>query len=390
LKRSGGKVVGAVQQVEKSLPLYPSFQVIQALPSMSAINEIPTASAVIGAPAGAVASAPQEQVVDLEGLTAQLKSLDSADLFKVMKSALAEAEKKAKVSAKALKAPAAKKEKKAGSMPKGKAPPQLGENRAWVTFTLKHALENGWESFVVQNKKTKEEIVKPASQLLNGVHVKEGSVTAKTPNGVKLIQKDAMSLSKQRWTKRTQTGTHPELYEEFLASYDPEAVEEVEKPVKVPVVRKTEAEKKEEARAKKEEKERLANEKKVEKERLANEKKVEKERLANEKKTAPKKAKEETVATPVKKTAPVEVPAAPKKMPAKKVAAVVQEWSVPAGCAKKWEYKGKAYIRNSDNEVWLLKGEAGMGAWQGVYVPGDDRIDDSVEEPVYEDEVDEE
>jgi hypothetical protein len=51
-----------------------------------------------------------------------------------------------------------------------------------------------------------------------------------------------------------------------------------------------------------------------------------------------------------------------------------------------WAYKGKQYLRNSDNEVWLKGADGGCGEWQGIYLPAEDRIDDSVEEPVFEDE----
>ena len=49
-------------------------------------------------------------------------------------------------------------------------------------------------------------------------------------------------------------------------------------------------------------------------------------------------------------------------------------------------HKGKTYLRNSDNEVWLRGADGGCGEWQGVYLPAEDRIDDSVPEPVFDDE----
>jgi hypothetical protein len=51
-----------------------------------------------------------------------------------------------------------------------------------------------------------------------------------------------------------------------------------------------------------------------------------------------------------------------------------------------WPYKGKQYLRNSDNEVWLKAADGSCGDWQGKYVPAEDRIDDSVPEPEFEDE----
>jgi hypothetical protein len=75
-----------------------------------------------------------------------LKLMDPADLFKVMKLALAEAEKRTKGSIRAA-------TKKASSMPKGQVPTQLLKPRAWVDFTLKHALQNGWKEFTVHQKR---------------------------------------------------------------------------------------------------------------------------------------------------------------------------------------------------------------------------------------------
>ena len=93
--------------------------------------------------------------VDMDSLVTSVKALDSADLFKLLKATLAEAEKKAKAGGKGGKAKATK---KAGSAPKGVIPSQLKKPRAWVEYTLKDAIENGWESFTVhQTKKDKED-----------------------------------------------------------------------------------------------------------------------------------------------------------------------------------------------------------------------------------------
>ncbi len=48
-------------------------------------------------------------------------------------------------------------------------------------------------------------------------------------------------------------------------------------------------------------------------------------------------------------------------------------------------WKGKQYLRNSDNEVWLKGEDGGFGKWQGIFKPMEGRIDDSVPEPVWED-----
>ena len=352
---------------------------------------------------------------DMDALMATLKSLEPSDLFKVMKQAIAEAEKRSKSTPKATST------KKAGSMPKGKVPPQLRKPRAWVDFTLKHALENGWESFTVhQTKKDKEtgekfdeEILQPGSIMHEGAYVYEDSVTAKNPNGKQLIHKDAMSLSKQRWDRKEATGTHEELYKEFLSSYVEEIPESTSETSR-PVVKMTAAEKEKLAEEKKAEKLRLAEEKKAEKLRLAEEKKAEKLREKEEKKAEKLREKEEKkaekkstkstvpaaavksavkpvkaaavkVPTPVLTPVPVAVPTPVKKAIVKAVPKV--EWTCPNdGMIHPWPYKGKTYLRNFENELWLRGVDGQCGEWQGVYIPAEDRIDDTVAEPEFEEE----
>ena len=379
------------------------------------IEMIPTASAVSAAVSAAVMAdaAAVEVVVDVDTLIQQVKQLETSDLFKVIKVAVAEAERKSKGVKSA--APKAPKEKKQGSMPKGVVPLQLRENRGWVAFTLKHALENGWESFTVNQtkkdkvtgEKVKEEIEMAASVMVDGAHVFGESVTEKQLN-----HKHAMSLSSQRWTKKTQTGTHEELYDEFLAQYDAEAVEEEvkeEKPAKVAVVRKTAAEKEAEMQKKKEEREAAAKQKKEAREEVAKQKKEAREAEKKKKEEKPVKAaaspkaavvkaaavkepvkaaavaKEPAKAaakavTPVKVAAPVKAPAAPQKKKAEEV------WSCEDdGCVAPWSYKGKKYLRNYTNGVYLQEANGSCGDWQGGYVVADDRIDGRVGEPMEED-----
>ncbi len=375
--------------------------------------------------ASPVDSASVAEPVEMDALVATLKSLDTADLFKVMKQAISEAEKRAKGSKSAGKTAAAS--KKAGSMPKGVVPPQLRKPRAWVDFTLKHALENGWEAFTVyQTKKDKatgekieEEIEMPGSVLHDGAYIYEGSVTEKTPSGKQLIHKDAMSLSKQRWAPKESKGTHPELYKEFEASYVEEEVEvsdtASESSSKI-VIKMTAAEKAAAAEAKKAAKEEEKAAKKAAKEEEKAIKKAEKEaekaakKAEKEAEKAAKKAEKEAAKKPAPAKAVVAAPAAAVKKAAAapvkattaaaapvKAAAVIKkapvaakpaaEWSCPAdGMVHPWPYKGKTYLRNSDNEVWLKGADGGCGEWQGIYLPAEDRIDDSVPEPEFEDE----
>ena len=397
-------------------PSFPAlaFQVnprIQDLSKMA--SEVPIASAV--------ESKTPAEPVEMDAVLATLKSLEAADLFKVLKTVVAEAEKKAKSDAKSSGAAA----KKKGSAPKGVSPPQLAKPRAWVEFVLQHALANGWESFVVhQTKKDKvtgekveEEIEMPGSVLHDGAHVYEGSVTEKTPAGKQLIHKDAMSLSKQYWAPKDKKGTRPELYEEFEAGYVPETVSvaETASTTGSKVVKMTAAEKAAAAEAKKAEKEAEKAAKKAEKEAEKAAKKAEKEaekaakKAEKEAEKAAKKAEKEAAkkpavkapvpaaavkkatAAPVKAAAvPVKAAAVPVKaaaVPVKaatvaKPAPVAEEWSCPAdGMIHPWSYKGKKYFRNHDNEVWEKAADGSCGDWAGVFLPAEDRIDDSVPEP---------
>jgi hypothetical protein len=370
---------------------------------------------------------PTEPVLEMDVVLATLKTLEAADLFKVMKQALAAAEKRSTGVAPRGRATVAA--KKTGSMPKGVVPPQLRKPRAWVDFTLQHALENGWESFTVfQTKKDKEtgekldeEIEMPGSVLHDGAHVYDGSVTDKCPTGKQLIHKDAMSLSKQHWAPKEKKGSHPELYEQFEATYVEETVEaddaSVTSSTKKVVVRKTAAEKAAETEAKKAAKEAEKEAKKAEKEAEKEAKKAEKEAEKEAKKAEKeaekeaKKAEKEAAKKPSTKapvpaaavkattvkattvkatTVKAAATAAPIKTPVKKAVVAAQkkeEWTCPAdGMVHPWPYKGKQYLRNSDGEVWIRSTDGGCGEWQGIYLPAEDRIDDSVPEPVFEDE----
>ena len=329
--------------------------------------------------------------VDMAALVVGLKSLDQVELFKVMKMLIAEAEKRAKGGGAGVKVVA----KKAGSMPKGVVPPQLRKPRAWVDFTLKQSLEHGWEAFTVyQTKKDKvtgekidEEIEMPASELHDGAHVYTGSVTEKNPSGKQLIHKDAMSLSKQRWAPKEKAGTHHALYQEFEASYVEEVapIDSSDVAVKKVVVRKTAAEKEAEAAAKKAEKEAEKEAKKAEKDAEKEAKKAAKVVTAVAKAPVPAAAVKKAAVTKVVVKAVTAAVPTHKKAPVAAVAKAVV-WSCPKdGMVHPWPYKGKQYLRNSDNEVWVRGEDGGCGEWQGVYLPAVGVLDDSVPEPVFED-----
>lgn len=325
-----------------------------------------------------------------------LKSLEPTELFKLLKAAATEAEKKNKPSKASTKSSS---KKKTGSMPKGAVPPQLKKPRAWVDYTLKDALSNGWEAFTISQthkdketgEKITEEIEMPSSILHNGAHVFDGSITEKTPDGKQLIHKEAMSLSKQR-----KESGHP-TYAEFEASYVPDEDTSDEKSdgdsvstAKV-VVKKTAAEKEAEKEAAKAAKEAEKAAAKAAKEQEKLQKKAEKDA----EKVAAKAAKEaektskspKAAAKPVVKAAPAPAPAAPKKTeaaPVKKPSVKAEE--IPNdGMVHPWTYKGKKYLRNFEGETWTVGADGGVGDWAGLYDSASKKFDTSAPEPVFED-----
>lgn len=363
----------------------------------------------------------EESVSPLAAVVTMCKELELADLFKVIKqvTTLAEKNSKGTVSRSKRAVPAKK-----GSQPKGAVPKQLLKPKAWVNWVLAHAKANGWPEFTVhQNKKDKETgeitelvIEMPASETSVD---EEGNNVFVYPNGKQIIPKDAMSLSKHYYTPKTKTGACPELYEEFLAEYVEEEIDESPETASVTsskvVVKMTAAERDAAAAAAKEAKEAekaakkavrdAAREvKKAEKAAEAAEKVAEKER-AKAAKAAEKSSGKKPVAkadVPVAAVKKVTVTAKPTQVlsaatggaggPDKKVAAPkATVWSCPAdGQVHPWSFKGTKYLRNSDNEVWRQAADGGCGEWVGVVDPSSGVIDDSVPEPEFEDEEEDE
>lgn len=345
--------------------------------------------------------------VSIEDILTALKSFETPELFKLLKSALTEAEKKSKITTKATKVTT----KKQGSMPKGAVPPQLKKPRAWVEFTLKHALENGWESFTITQKKKDgeiEEIEMPASIYHEGAHIYEDSISEKTPNGKQIIHKEAMSLSKQR-----KEAGHP-TYAEFEAEYtdDTPASDDTASETssttssKKSVVKKTAAEKQAEMEAKKAEKEAEKEAKKAEKEQAKAEekerKKAEKEaekeaaKAAKDAEKEAKKAEKKPVAkavvpakapsTPVKVVKTEEPVAPPAPIKAAKPTPKKEEVIPDDGMVHPWTFEGKKYLRNADGETWSVGSDGGIGKWVGVYSSQTNKIDTTVSEPEFDDE----
>lgn len=351
----------------------------------------------------------ENTIIAMEDIISSLKTFEPSELFKLLKVVVNEAEKKSKASTKrGGSSDTGVSHKKSGSMPKGAVPPQLKKPRAWVEFTLKNALENGWESFTVMQKKkdketniiTEEQIEMPGSTLHNGAHIYEDSITEKAPEGRQLIHKEAMSLSKQRKESGHDT------YAEFEAQYVDETTDD-DKSVssstssKRIVIKKTVAEKEAEAEAKRAAKEAEKAAAKEAKEAEKEAKKLEKEAEKTAAKTlkeAEKEAKKAlaehkkpVVKAPVPVAEPVTPlaqqkkaaePVAPKKKPtAQKVEEVPND-----GMVHPCTIKGKKYLRNADGETWTVGADGGVGDWAGMYDAKADKLDTSVPEPVFEDE----
>ena len=304
---------------------------------MSAITEITV-----------IASASFDTVV------ASLKSFDSAELAKLMKLTLAEMEKKMKTEMK--QGSTEKKEKKKGSMAKGKTPKQLLKPRAWVDFVQAHATQNGWVAFSVTDKKGV--VTEFAGSVLeNEKHVFSDS---KKP----MAMKQAMSLSKIFWAPKEKIGSNEALYNEFDTHYVEPVQEETTELTEV-VATVAVAPKK--TRAPKKTDEEKAADKAVAAEAKAAKKAAEKAEKA------PKAPKAEKAVAPVP---------TPKKSPAKKVEA---EFSCPNdGNVYTFTYKGKNYLRNYDGMLWEKGADGNPGSWAGMWKNG--AIDDSVAEPEYDEE----
>ena len=192
---------------------------IEKYQAANKMSSVPTASA-IQSKSENVEEVPQ---VELAAVLTSLKSYSLSDLFKVLKAATAESEKKSKEE---LKNKGKKAPRKSSGNKKGEMPPHLMKPSAWFNYVLAYARKHGWESYTVQQtrkdktsgEKVTEEVTMPGSTLHNGEHIFKDSISEKEPNGKKFIQKDAMSLSKVWWSKGV--GIHEGRYREFENQYD--------------------------------------------------------------------------------------------------------------------------------------------------------------------------
>ena len=375
---------------QKQFTDFPSFKPAQ--PKMSVISE-----------SASVASVSASEAMTVAEIISATKHMTSADLFKLLKLCTTEVEKRTKSDAKAT---TTKKRQPKEKKEKGPVPNQLKKNHAWVAFTLKHAQENGWEEFVIHKKD--EEIVMPASQLHEGANIYEDSINDKTPKGRQINRSEAMSLAKVR-----KEANHSS-WEEFEAQFVPdestasESSDDTKSTTssKKSVTRKTAAEKEREKEEKKAAKEKEKAEKKAEKEAAAAVKKAEKE--AEKAKKAAEKEEKKPAAAPAKATpAPAPKKAAGgagakasdtetdtkpakavKKVTVKKVEDASEKIPTVAddGQAHLVTWKGKSYYMMASGEAWIQNKDKSMGKWAGMFDETKNILDETVEEPTFDEE----
>ncbi len=243
--------------------------------------------------------------VSVDTIISYIKQLSYDDFVVVSKAVTAEKTVKAQERKELKEAKKAEKEaEKKEPKEKKPVPKHLRKSQAWVTFTLKNAIENGWDEFIItQRKKNKdtgiteeEEIIMPKSvdSGPGGAWIYEGSISDKNPDGKQINYKEAMSLSKA--LKLENDASWKQFEEQYVddtedSASDSDTASHTSK--KSTVVRKTAAEKEAEAEAKKKAKEEEKEAKKMAKEAEKEAKKKAKEEEKASKDKPVKKAKEE-------------------------------------------------------------------------------------------------
>jgi NADH dehydrogenase/NADH:ubiquinone oxidoreductase subunit G len=325
----------------------------------------------------------------IEIIVQMMSALDHAELCTVMKAGADLLTKGVKAAPKASRAT-------------GVVPPQLAKNKEWVEIVFTNAKENGWEIF--EAKDGDSVVVMEAS-----VSTEEGP---RFEDGSEITMKHAMSLAKHL------KDSGAELWVAFSDSYDEEHPKEVKSESATTPVRRTRAE----ISAAAEERKARLEEEKAEKARIRAEEKEAREakkaeeaeakaaaKAEREAKAAAAKAEKEAakisklpaaassatatrmaaLLAKVKPTAAVAAPAAESATAAVSASAKkssAQTWKVPAdGAFKLFPYKGKFYMANNQYHVYTKTAVQGeLGDWVGQYIVDEDRIDESVEEPVDE------
>jgi hypothetical protein len=312
---------------------------------------------------------------NIQSITEQFKGLSAEELLTIIAAATAEAKKSVKL---VSKAPKEAKEKK-GSMPKGVSPPQLDKPRKWVEFVLKRSNEVGWPVITVKGTETL-----PASVERDGKFVFEAT-------GKPMNNKQAMSLSKQYWSRKEAVGSNKVLYDEFEAQYVPpepaapkEAAEESDAESEASEVSVESAPKEKKAKKAKKTEEEKEAEKVAKKEAAALKKAQDKEAKETAKKEAAalKKAEEAPKAAEAPKPKPV-------AMKLKKAAPKVEElpFDIEAdGMAHEWVLQGKKVYTDSEGNMWERCDNGEAGPWMGKYDPSTKVLDKTAEEPEHDEE----
>ena len=305
---------------------------------------------------------------------------------------------------------------KAAPRAKGAVPPQLQKNKEWVEFVFAVAQERGWEAF-------------EAKDGVNTIECEASVDTEEGPrfeDGSEINMKLAMSLAKHLKDNSS------ELWDLFSADYEEANPKEEVAAAAAAPVRRTRQQISEEAAAKRLVKEAEMAERKRVREEAAATKAAAKE-IADAEKEAKKAAKEaekeakesskaaklpsasaannvarlvaqltskKTKEEPVAAVAAVAaeeavevvepVVAAPKVSNAMRMAALLAKsakWTPPKkGVFKALTLGGKKYLANHLCQAWEAgENDGEMGEWAGLYIVAENRIDDSAEEPMEED-----
>jgi hypothetical protein len=381
-----------------------------------------------------------EMELTVDELMKAIKGLTAQELFKVNKVVMAEIEKRAK----SLKE---KPSRKTGKVPTQFQKPQAwvsfveeyARTNGWEEFIFSQKKKDG--SVI-------ETAIPGGEANEDGEFVIEGTISEKTPKGKKLTGTLPKTLSKIWWSPKEKTGSHPEIYEAFEEQYVPpvetetasESPSETTTSTKRTVEKKTLAEREAEKEAKKAQKEAEKEAKKEAKEAEKAEKAAQKEAqkeamtalrdaiksksaedleaaiaaaedsgiksdnatlekaksMIDAVKAVPKTASTVKIVKTKPAAAPAPAPAAAKPAPAatktvvKPVAPKPKEeaWVAPPddGTVLPWTFKGQKYFRNAQDAVWRATDDGDVGDWVGLYDPAANKIDDTVEEPQFDDE----
>jgi len=323
---------------------------------MSAV--LPSASEIVASPSTTVETSISK--MSFEELIAQIKLLTSDELMKVMKQTNQQVEKHLKNASKTSKSTkTTKKATKSASVNPDRYK-HLEKSRNWIKFVLNHATQNGWKSFEIKQNKTvdkvtgeKKEITTPMAEsvCIDGVYYYSDSIDEKTGKGKVINYKHAMTLSKLYYSKKDNSGLHPELYEEFCASQENQVSDQS-------------SESSDSEKPAKSDKDNAKALKQAKKEAEEAQKAADKLKAANTKKQAKKEA-EEAKKKSTKAT--------------KKTKEDVKDWVAPEdGEFKQWSIKGALYSINNLNHTFRFNENGGSAEdWVGIFNPENNTIQEA-------------